>query len=374
MSSSRAPAVGQRPTAAAAATDAAVVARGRSLGAVLSIAVALLAVSVAISVTIGQADLSVREVWTIATDRLSVHWLRLEALGLHGVEGVSDLRANLVWEMRLPRVLAAALVGAGLAVVGAVMQTLTRNPMADPYLLGISSGASLGAVAVIVAGLSLGNLGVAGGAFVGALGAFVLVMALGQRAGRLTPTRMILAGVAVGAFCAAVTSFLIVWVADPHATQEAQFWLSGSLAAARLPSVRTMALAVVVGLLIAGGAARALNAFAFGEDAAASLGVRVEPVRWVLMVVCALVTGVLVAGSGTIGFVGLLVPHGVRALVGPDHRRVLPLSALAGATFLVWVDVVARVAFTPRELPVGVMTALLGVPAFLWILRRKVVR
>ena len=338
------------------------------------VASVLLTVSIGVSATIGQSDLSIREVWTVATDRLGLAWLRIDMLGLYGVDGVTDLRANLVWEMRLPRVLAAALVGGGLAIVGAVMQTLTRNPMADPYLLGISSGASLGAVSVIVAGLSIGSLGVAGGAFVGALGAFTLVLALGQRSGRLTPTRMILAGVAVGAFSSAVTSFLIIWVADPHATQEAQFWLSGSLAAARLPTVYTMAFAVLIGLLVFGFAARQLNAFAFGEGTAASLGIDVQRSRWVLLVVCALVTGVLVAGSGTIGFVGLLIPHAVRALVGPDHRLVLPLSALVGATFLIWVDVVARVAFDPRELPVGIMTAMLGVPVFLWILRRKVDR
>lgn len=340
---------------------------------VVLVAVAVLVASIAASTTIGQSDASVREVWTIATDRLGLGRLRLDVLGLHGVE-VTRLRANVVWEMRLPRVLAAALVGGGLAVVGAVMQTLTRNPMADPYLLGISSGASLGAVSVIVAGVTVGTLGVGGGAFVGALLAFVLVLALGQRSGRLTPTRMILAGVAVGALCAAMTSFLIIWVADPRATHEAQFWLSGSLAAARMPTVSFMAIAVLVGLLAAWAAARPLNAFAFGEDAAASLGIKVEQVRWLLLIACALVTGLLVAGSGTIGFVGLLIPHGVRAVVGPDHRRVLPLSALVGATFLVWVDVVARVAFEPRELPVGVMTAMIGVPAFLWILRRKVDR
>ena len=354
-------------------TDAPVGTSG-SLGLVFLLALALLTVSILVSVALGQSDLSVREVWTVATERLGLGWLRIDMLGLHGINGVSDLRANLVWEMRLPRVLAAALVGGGLAVVGAVMQTLTRNPMADPYLLGISSGASLGAVSVIVAGLSLGSLGVAGGAFVGALGAFMLVLALGQRSGRLTSTRMILAGVAVGAFASAVTSFLIIWVADPHATQEAQFWLSGSLAAARLPTVYTMASAVLVGLLVCGFAARGLNAFAFGEDTAASLGIDVQRIRWVLLVVCALVTGVLVAGSGTIGFVGLLIPHAVRALVGPDHRRVLPLSTLVGATFLIWVDVVARIAFEPRDLPVGIMTAMLGVPVFLWILRRKVDR
>lgn len=354
-------------------TDAPVGTSG-SLGLVFLLALALLAGSVVVSVALGQSDLSVREVWTVATERLGLSWLRIDLLGLHGAEGITELRANLVWEMRLPRVLAAALVGGGLAVVGAVMQTLTRNPMADPYLLGVSSGASLGAVSVIVAGLSLGSLGVAGGAFAGALGAFVLVLALGQRSGRLTPTRMILAGVAVGAFASAVTSFMIIWVADPHATQEAQFWLSGSLAAARLPSVYTMAAAVLVGLLVCGFAARELNAFAFGEDTAASLGINVQRVRWVLLVVCALVTGVLVAGSGTIGFVGLLIPHAVRALVGPDHRRVLPLSALVGAVFLIWVDVVARIAFEPRDLPVGIMTAMLGVPVFLWILRSKVDR
>lgn len=330
-----------------------------------------LGISILVAVTTGQADLSTREVWTVATDRLGLAFLRSDVLGLHGVE-MSAIRTNLVWEMRLPRVLAAVLVGAGLAVVGAVMQTLTRNPMADPYLLGISSGASLGAVVVIVAAVGAGTIAVSSGAFVGALGAFVLVLAMGQRAGRLTPTRMILAGVAVGAFCAAVTSLLIVWVANPQATQEAQFWLSGSLAAARLPSARAMAVALIVGLLVAGWASRSLNAFAFGEDAAASLGIHVDRIRWVLLIVCALVTGVLVAGSGTIGFVGLLVPHAVRALVGPDHRKVLPLAALGGGLFLLWVDVVARTAFAPRELPVGVMTALLGVPAFLWILHRKV--
>lgn len=362
------------PTQGARRRTAAPLGGGRSLGIVFLVVPVLLVVSIVVSVTIGQSDLSLREVWTVATDRLGLAWLRIDVFGLYGVDGITDLRANLVWEMRLPRVLAAALVGGGLATVGAVMQTLTRNPMADPYLLGISSGASLGAVAVIVAGLGLGSLGVSGGAFIGALGAFVLVLTLGQRSGRLTPTRMILAGVAVGALASAVTSFLIIWVADPHATQEAQFWLSGSLSAARLPSVYTMASAVLIGMLVCGVAARELNAFAFGEDAAAGLGINVQRTRWVLLVVCALVTGVLVAGSGTIGFVGLLIPHAVRALVGPDHRRVLPLSALVGATFLIWVDVVARVAFTPRELPVGIMTAMLGVPVFLWILRRKVER
>lgn len=333
-------------------------------------AVALTA-SVLAAVAVGQADLSVREVWTVLTDRTGLAWLRLDALGLHP-EVPSPIRAHLVWEMRLPRALAAVLIGGGLAVVGAIMQTLTRNPLADPYLLGISSGASLGAVSIIVVGLGAGTVAVSTGAFAGALAAFGLVLLLGQHRGRLAPTRLILAGVAVGAFCAAVTSFLILWVADAQATHEVQFWVSGSLAAARFPSVRTVAVALAVGLSVALLASRALNAFAFGEDAAASLGVDVERTRWLLLVLCALLTGVLVAASGTIGFVGLLVPHAVRAVVGPDHRRVLPLSALTGGLFLLWVDVLARTAFAPRELPVGVVTALLGVPAFLWILRRKV--
>ncbi|NED98620.1 iron chelate uptake ABC transporter family permease subunit [Phytoactinopolyspora halotolerans] len=341
-------------------------------GIVLGSAVLLLA-SVLVAVVLGQADITVREVWTVLTDRLNLSFLQIDAVGL-GAQQPSDIRADVIWEMRLPRAVNAVVVGAGLAVVGAIMQTLTRNPMADPYLLGISSGASTGAVLVIVAGFGSGLVGVSAGAFAGALLAFVLVLVFGQRSGTLTPVRMILAGIAIGQLCGALTTFVILWVADPHATQDVQFWLSGSLAASRWSSLRIAAVVLVLALLLCLWHARALNAFAFGDDAAASLGIDVNRVRWVLLVACALLTGVLVAVSGAIGFVGLLLPHAVRFLVGPDHRLVLPLSCVLGGAFLLWVDTVARTAFDPRELPVGVVTAILGVPAFIWILKKRQVR
>lgn len=323
-----------------------------------------------VAVAVGQADISVREVWTVITDRLGLSFIRVPVLGLDGAS-VSGIRANLVWELRLPRAVTAAMVGGGLALVGAVMQTLMRNPMADPYLLGISSGASLGAVTVIVAGVGGGVLAVSGGAFVGALGSFAVVLAIAQQAATIRPDRVILAGVAIGALFAACTSFVILWVANPQATQEAQFWLSGSLAAARFSSVTTVLWALLPAVAVCLWASRALNAFAFGADAAVGLGVDVNKMRWMLLVTCSLLTGVLVAVSGTIGFVGLLVPHAVRFLVGADHRFLLPASVVLGGLFLLWVDVAARTMFEPREMPVGILTAMVGVPMFVWQLRRK---
>ncbi|MCO8269261.1 iron chelate uptake ABC transporter family permease subunit [Actinoplanes sp. TRM 88003] len=281
---------------------------------------------------------------------------------------VPVLRDHIVWQLRLPRVLGAAVVGAGLAVAGAVMQTVTRNSLADPYLLGVSSGAALGAVGVIVVGLAHGVGALALGAFGGALLAFGLVVAV---SGRSAPTRVVLAGVAIAQLCAAVTSFVIIWVADPHATQSITFWLSGSLARADWTALAWATPVLLAALALVFAQARALNAFAFGEEAAATLGVSTTKVRWLLLVTTALLTAVLVAISGAIGFVGLIIPHAVRFLTGPDHRRLLPLVALGGALFLVWVDTAARTVFEPRELPVGVLTALVGVPAFIFLLRRQ---
>jgi iron complex transport system permease protein len=316
--------------------------------------------SIGTAITVGPADLSLATVWTVIADHLGI------------TRGdVPLLRDHIVWELRLPRVLGAAVVGAGLAAAGAVLQTVTRNPLADPYLLGVSSGASLGAVAVIVLGLGAGTAALAGGAFTGALLAFALVVTIaGREAGR-APTRVILAGVAVGQLCAALSSFVIIWVADPHATQSITFWLSGSLARADWTALAWAAptLGVITTLIL--GYARSLNAFAFGEEAAATLGVDVGRTRWILLVATALLTAVLVAVSGAIGFVGLIIPHAVRLLTGPDHRRLLPVVILAGAIFMIWVDTAARTLFEPRELPVGVLTALFGVPAFLMLLRRR---
>jgi iron complex transport system permease protein len=324
---------------------------------------AAVATSILVAVTIGPADLSVAEVWSAIIDHLG---------GPESDLGV--LRDNIVWELRLPRVLIAAIVGASLALIGAVMQTLTRNPLADPYLLGISSGASLGAVIVIVVGVGAGVHALSIGAFIGAVAAFTLVLLFGRRGRRLLPTRMILAGVAVGQFFSALVSTLIIWRADPHATRNVTFWLLGSLSAARWSSVVVAAAALVGVLVLYIWHGRAFDAFAFGDDSAATLGVDVDRLRWVVFVATAALTGCIVAISGAVGFVGLVIPHAVRFVVGPEHRRLLPVVGLVGAFFLVWVDVLARTVFAPRELPVGVVTAFVGVPAFVALMRRAEVR
>ena len=316
--------------------------------------VGVLVASIAAAVTIGPADIRVPDVVGSVLSRVGL-----------GSTPLSELRDGIVWELRMPRVLTAAAVGAGLAISGAVMQALTRNSLADPYLLGLSSGASLGAVAVLLLGVSL-LLPVA--AFAGAVAALSATLVIAGRS--LSPSRTILAGVAVSSLFAALTSLLIFWTATGDSFREIINWLLGSLAGARWPAVAiSLGAILVVGvpMMMAG---RALDAFAFGDTSAASLGVNVARTRWVMLTATALLTGAMVAVSGAIGFVGLVLPHAVRLVVGVGHRALLPLSALTGAIFLIWCDTAARSLFDPRELPVGIVTAILGTPVFVALLLR----
>jgi iron complex transport system permease protein len=339
------------------------VTRSRALRSPLGIGVAGAALaialvgSIALSVTIGPADLTAGEVWGSIWSHLS------------GAESpLSPLRDGIVWELRLPRILTGAAVGAGLALVGAIMQALTRNQLADPYLLGISSGASLGAVTVLLLGAAV-FLPLA--AFAGALLALGATLALAGAFGRITPTRTVLAGVAVSSLAAAVTSFVIFWVATGDAYREVLAWLLGSLAGARWEAVLIAGGAIVVLGIPLALTGRILDAFTLGDTTASSLGVPVQGVRWGLLAASALLTGALVAVSGSIGFVGLVLPHAVRLLAGPGNRALLPLSALVGAVFLVWADTLARTVFEPRELPVGIVTAIVGAPVFAALLIRR---
>jgi iron complex transport system permease protein len=331
----------------------------RSGGALLLGLGLLLVVSATVAVTIGPSSVGPRDAWQVVTGHLE--------LG-HGAPPTTDA---IVWEIRLPRVLLAGAVGAGLALVGAVLQATMRNPLADPYVLGISAGASFGAVIVFV-GLGGATLGLTTGAFGGAMIAFLVVIVLGAgRSVRIDPARIVLAGVAVASLFDAATSLLIIAAADPAGTRGILYWLLGSLAGATWSdlAIALPLLAVALGVMLA--QARALNAMAIGDDDAAAVGVEVARVRWVLLVTSALLTGALVAVSGAIGFVGLLLPHATRLLIGRDHRLLLPATALAGATFLIWVDTFARTAFDPQEIPVGVATALIGAPAFAYVLWRR---
>lgn len=313
--------------------------------------------SITFAITFGPADIRVDEVWASVLSHLGF-----------GDSPLSALRDGIVWELRLPRVLTAAAVGAGLAIAGAVMQAITRNPLADPYLLGLSSGASLGAVAVLLLGVAIA---LPFAAFAGALVALVATLLLARSLGAITPTRTVLAGLAVSSLAAAITSLVIFWTVTGDSYREILGWLLGSLAGARWPAVAIAFAAILIAgvPIVLGG--RVLDAFAFGDTTAASLGVNVSSTRWVLLTASALLTGAMVSVSGSIGFVGLVLPHAVRLISGPRHRSLLPLSALVGAIFLIWADTLARTAFDPRELPVGIVTAIIGAPVFAVLLARR---
>lgn len=322
-----------------------------------------LCVTIVVAAFVGTANIGALDVLGII--------LRNIGLGaLAPVPAAPPLIDALIWESRLPRVLLAAVVGLGLSVSGAVLQSITRNPLAEPYLLGVSSGASTGAVAIMVLGLGSGAVTLSTGAFAGALAAFAIVLVL-IGGGRVSnPARVVLTGVLVSQFFSAITSLVLMLDGDADATRGFTYWLLGSLGGARWEPLLVASAVIVLGAVGCLFFAPALDAFTFGWDTASSLGINVTLARVTLMVLTALVTAAAVAASGAIGFIGLLVPHVVRLLAGPAHRLLLPLSGLGGAIFLVWVDTFARSAFSPHEIPVGVITALLGAPVFAVVLGR----
>lgn len=292
--------------------------------------------------------------------------------------GLTDAPASvddaIVWDLRLPRVLLALVAGAGLALAGAVLQAVVRNPLADPYVLGVASGASLGAVAVLTLGsAALQGVGLSGAAFLGAMATLGLVLVLGRRGGQLVPTRLVLAGVALGYLLQSATSFLQLRAA-PGELSAVLFWLLGSVSGARWDQLALPAVVVTLSAVWLQVRARSLDALLLGEEAAVSLGVPVNGLRLRLLTVSAVLTGVVIAVAGGIGFVGLVVPHVIRLMVGPTHRRLLPLCVTVGGCFLVLVDLAARTLDRPAELPLGVLTAALGAPLFLWLLHRSSAR
>ncbi|WP_414943966.1 FecCD family ABC transporter permease [Amycolatopsis sp. cmx-11-32] len=280
---------------------------------------------------------------------------------------------SIVWQVRTPRVLLAAVVGAGLAVVGVAVQGLVRNALADPFVLGISSGASVGAAAVVVFGLfaGLGVLALSTAAFLGALGATALVYLAARSKFGLTPLRLVLTGVALTYAFQAVMSVLVYLSPNGQAAQTVLFWLLGSLGSATWASLPLAALGVAVAIVVLLRYGTALDVLSMGDETAMSLGTDAAALRRWLFLLTAVVTGLLVAVSGSIGFVGLVLPHVVRMVAGSGHRRVLALAPLVGAVFLVWVDLLARTLVAPEELPLGVITALIGVPVFLVVMRRR---
>lgn len=282
----------------------------------------------------------------------------------------SPVEDQIVWTFRVPRVLLAALVGAALAVVGAILQAIIRNPLADPYVLGASSGAALGAVGALVLGASVPGLLVTGSAFGGAALAGVAVYVLTVRGRRLESLRLVLAGVALSYLFSAVTGWITV-TAEHGKLPGLMFFLLGSISSASWSLLVIPAAALLLGVGYATWRADQLDAAMTGEETAASLGVDMTRLRVETLVVTSLLTGAVVAVAGGIGFVGMVVPHVCRLIIGAGHRALIVMSAVTGAVLLVLVDTIARTAATPREIPLGVVTAMVGAPFFLWLMRRR---
>lgn len=284
----------------------------------------------------------------------------------------SETQDMIVWQLRLPRVLGAAVVGAALAAAGVLFQGLLRNPMADPYLLGTSGGAALAATIALFLPVSVGILGftlVPVAAFGGALGAVLLVYQIARIGARTPITTLLLAGFAASSMMASVMSFLMLM--NQNALQRVVLWTMGGISASGWDALTVITPLILFGLVAAFAMSSDLNAFLLGEEQAAALGIAVERQKFVVLAVGALLTGAAVAISGLVGFVGLIVPHIVRLIVGPDHRLLLPASVMSGAIFLVLADLAARLVLAPSELPLGVVTALVGAPFFIYLLRQS---
>ncbi len=322
------------------------------------LALALLLIAVLAGVAIGETAISPKVVLQVLANKLWAAGYVLDPID----EGV-------VWNYRLTRALVAAACGAGLATCGVILQSLLRNPLADPYLLGISAGASTGAVLVALMGVGGGLISLSAGAFVGAMAAFALVILLARASGSSSGTgQIILAGIAGSQLFNALTAFLITKSASSEQARGILFWLLGNLSGVRWPSVWLAVPVAITGLVVCLWHRRALDAFTFGTDSAASLGIPVRRVQVVLVGCAALVTAVMVSIVGSIGFVGLVIPHAVRLLLGTGHSRLLPASALGGALFLIAADVLSRTLIKGQVIPVGVVTALVGAPVFALIL------
>ncbi|MDK8500484.1 iron ABC transporter permease [Corynebacterium pseudodiphtheriticum] len=317
---------------------------------------------------ISAATLLVALVGSLTVGSSSMSFSELIGLVVPSQPSPSPLRTSILTELRIPRILMAAFVGAILAVCGVAMQAVTHNDLAEPYLLGVSSGASTGAVVAIL--FSTWQYGIIFGATIGSLASFALLMLLLRNTGG-DATKVVLTGVLIGFLFQSLTSLVVTASGDAESTRSIMFWLLGVLGAARWPTLFAVMIVGSIGMLVLWALSRHLDALSLGGDTASTMGVPVVALRYIVLICVSLMTATTVASVGAIGFVGLIIPHAIRMLNVPKHASLIPLSALVGAVTLVIADAFARSIFAPQELPVGVITALIGVPMFFLILRRK---
>lgn len=326
----------------------------------LILSIAVLVLSVFLAVGLGTVNISFSDTYKIIIGKI---------FGKENLYSeISKSTVYIVWSLRVPRVLLGLLAGAGLSLCGAVMQSTVNNPIAEPYILGVSSGATFGATLIIALGLSQA---VSVGSFLGAVIATFLVMGIASHKGKMTATRLILSGTVVNALFTAFSNFVISVFASSDSIADIKFWTMGSLASASYQQILIPAIVVILASIFFLTQARTMNTMMLGDETAISLGINLSVYRIIYMTVIALLTGVLVASCGIIGFVGLIIPHIVRGIVGTNHKKILPLSIVIGAIFLIWADVLARTLVKNSELPIGIFTALVGAPFFIYIVVRK---
>lgn len=328
---------------------------------------ALIPLSIIMAVSIGQVHIPFLESYKIL----------LSQIFQAQTSELNPAFVDIVWKLRCPRILMSALIGVGLSLSGLIMQSSVQNPLADPYVMGISSGASLGATAAIM--LGFGGLGIqwlssgsiAFSSFVGAMASSAVVLIMSNIGGKMNTTKLVLAGVVINMICSTFTTMIIYLAPDAEGMQSLAFWSMGSVASAkwnRLPIVFVTALCALLFMFTQ---VRILNIMLLGEEAAMSLGVKLSVYQTLYMAVASLVTGVIVSRCGIVGYVGLIIPHISRMLVGTDHRKLLPFSVCLGAVFMIWADVLARSIYPGSELPLGLITSAIGAPVLLYMILKK---
>lgn len=324
----------------------------------------ILFLSIGFAVTMGSVDISIKEVYEVILYKLFN--IGDSTIGTGAV-------ADVVWLIRMPRIVLAIAVGAGLSVVGIVMQAIVKNPLADPYILGVSSGASLGATLAVVLGIGSvfgsNSLGVMG--FIGAFGVSILVLMISNIGGRSNSIKLLLAGMALSSVCSSFSSFLVYISDDSQKLKTITFWLMGSLAGAKWNEIVIILPVIILGTIFFITQYRTLNLMLLGDEVSITLGTDLHKFRIIYLLITSLMIGLLVYVSGMIGFVGLIIPHVVRIIFGTDHKKIIPIAALVGSIILIWADVISRILIKGTEIPIGIVISIIGAPLFVWLMIKK---
>lgn len=324
----------------------------------------ILFLSIGFAVTIGSVDISIKEVYQVILYKL----LNIGDSSI-GTGAVADV----VWLIRMPRIVLAIAVGVGLSVVGIVMQAIVKNPLADPYILGVSSGASLGATLAVVLGIGSvfgsNSIGIMG--FTGAFGVSVLVLMISNIGGRSNSIKLLLAGMALSSVCSSFSSFLVYISDDSQKLKTITFWLMGSLAGAKWNEIAFILPIIILGVIFFTTQYRILNLMLLGDEVSITLGTDLHKFRIIYLLITSLMIGLLVYVSGMIGFIGLIIPHIVRIIFGTDHKKIIPIAALLGAIILIWADVISRILIKGTEIPIGIVISIIGAPLFVWLMIKK---